>query len=68
MCSIIEELENAAMEYGEKKGRKQGIEQGIEQGISKRNRDIAKEMKTNNEPIAKITKYTGLSAKAIQAL
>ena len=49
---------------GVEKGIKQGIEQGIEQGIKK----IALTMLDNNEPLEKISQFTGLSQEELRAL
>ena len=49
---------------GEAKGIEKGIEQGIEQGIEK----IAINMLTDNEPLDKISKFTGLSEHEVVKL
>ena len=53
---------------GRAEGRVEGRVEGRAEGIDERNRIIAQEMKANNEPIDKITKYTGLSKQVILAL
>ena len=75
---------SAAREQGLEEGRKEGLEQGIEQGIeqgleagiaqgeasgrAEREIEMAKAMKSENEPVDKIIRYTGLSAEAIEKL
>ena len=49
---------------GEAKGIEKGIEQGIEQGIEK----IAINMLIDNEPLDKISKFTGLSQDEVVKL
>ena len=46
----------------------EGIEEGIEQGVDKRNLEIAKTMKADNEPIDKIIKYTQLTKEQIEKI
>jgi predicted transposase/invertase (TIGR01784 family) len=43
-------------------------EKGLAEGEEKKAIEIAKEMLADNEPIAKIVKYTGLSIAQIDAL
>ncbi len=49
-------------------GIMEGIEQGIEQGIGKRNLEIARVMKNDDESIEKIMKYTNLTPEEIERL
>lgn len=71
-----EEWEQSKIEVGKKKvleiqyekGFEEGIGKGLEQGAEKRNLDIAKQMKAENESLAKIIKYTGLSKEEIENL
>jgi predicted transposase/invertase (TIGR01784 family) len=44
------------------------FDEGIEKGIEKNKVDMAKLMKSENEPIEKIIKYTGLTKEEIDAL
>ncbi len=48
--------------------REEGLKEGLKEGVEKRNFEIAKEMKTNGEPIEKIIKYTNLTRKEIELL
>jgi DNA repair protein RadC len=45
-----------------------GIKKGEIKGIEKRNIEIAKGMKKDNEPIEKIIKYTGLTKREIEKI
>jgi DNA repair protein RadC len=56
------------LKKGLKEGEIKGIEKGKKEGISKRNIEIAKGMKKDNEPIEKIMKYTGLTKKEIEKI
>lgn len=42
--------------------------EGMEKGMEKRNTEIAKQMKKENESIEKIQRYTGLSKEEIEKL
>jgi predicted transposase/invertase (TIGR01784 family) len=53
---------------GREEGKLEGREEGIAIGGEKRALEMAKEMLTDNEPIAKIIKYTGLTAEQIEKL
>lgn len=53
---------------GEEKGFEKGIEKGVEKGKKERDLEIAREMKMQGEPVAKIIKYTGLSEAEIDGL
>ena len=48
--------------------REEGIEQGEASGREEREIEMAKMMKSDNEPIEKISKYTGLSVEEIEKL
>ena len=52
----------------EAKGREEGIEIGEARGEEKKAIEMAKGMLTDNEPIAKIIKYTGLALEQIEKL
>ncbi|XWN34701.1 MAG: hypothetical protein ROO73_03750 [Roseivirga sp.] len=45
-----------------------GREIGLEQGEKKREQEIAKQMLSEGEPIAKIQKWTGLSEEELEGL
>ena len=67
---------SAAREQGLREGMEQGLEQGLEAGIAQgeasgraeREIEMAKAMKSENEPVDKIIRYTGLSAETIERL
>ena len=60
--------EAKGVEKGLKKGLKQGIEQGIEQGLEQGIKKIALIMLNNNEPLEKISQFTGLSQEELLVL
>ena len=76
----LEEGRKEGLEQGIEQGIEQGLEQGIEQGLeagiaqgeasgrAEREIEMAKAMKSENEPVDKIIRYTGLSAEAIEKL
>ena len=49
-------------------GREEGLGQGLKQGHKEKSIEIAKNMLSDNEPIDKIIKYTGLSNEEIECL
>ena len=53
-----------AIKKEKKQLHQQGVKQGVKQGVTK----IAKSMLASGEPIAKIQRYTGLSAETIRKL
>ena len=53
---------------GLEQGRSEGIAQGEASGRAEREIEMAKAMKSENEPVDKIIRYTGLSAEAIEKL
>ena len=58
----------SAEEKGLQEGLEKGKAEGISQGKAERDIEIAREMLADNEPNAKIVKYTGLSISQIEAL
>jgi predicted transposase/invertase (TIGR01784 family) len=44
------------------------FDQGKEEGKAERNIEIARQMKSEGEPIEKITRFTGLSKEEIERL
>ncbi len=48
--------------------KEDGVNLGIKKGVTNEKLAIAKMMKSENEPLEKIMKYTGLSAEEIQNL
>lgn len=64
MISNVERVLKKSWEDAEK----QGIEKGLEKGMEKRNIEIAKQMLSDSEDIAKIIRYTGLSREDIEKL
>lgn len=67
-----ERLERGFYEDGKKQGRKEGRKEGKIEGIKEGAKDkaiqMARIMKENQEPVEKISKYTGLSIDEIQDL
>lgn len=49
-------------------GKAEGLEEGFEKGIEQGKIDIARQMKTEGEPLEKIIRFTGLSAADIEKL
>jgi len=49
-------------------GREEGRAEGIEEGRAERDKDIARQMKEEGEPMEKIMRYTGLSRTEIEGL
>jgi predicted transposase/invertase (TIGR01784 family) len=68
MKAAMDTSEEKGIEKGIEIGKEQGIEIGIPQGELIKARKIAKTMKDNGEPIAKIVEYTGLSIEEIEKL
>ena len=50
------------------KGISQGISQGTSQGTEQKQREMVIVMNNNNEPIEKISKYTGLTIPEIEEI
>jgi conserved hypothetical protein (putative transposase or invertase) len=63
-----EEGVREGIKEGEEKGIKKGIEKGLEKGRKETLTEIAKLLLSENKPIDLIIKYTGLTAKEIEAL
>ena len=53
---------------GIEEGIKEGLEKGIEEGSKEKCHEIAKSMLNDNEPLDRISKYTGLSIEEIEKL
>lgn len=62
--------EMAEFDYnsGMKKAKDEGRTEGKAEGRDERNFEIARNMKVDREPVEKIMRYTGLTAKAIEDL
>ncbi len=60
--------EERKIQNAKNEGLAEGMEKGIEQGIEKEKKNLAKQMKLANEPIDKISKFTGLSKEQIDEL
>ena len=58
--------EMAQIDYNS--GMKKAKDEGRTEGRDERNLEIARNMKADGEPIEKIMRYTGLTAKAIEDL
>ena len=64
MCKIIDDY----IKMGEDRGFKIGEEHGKELGAAETNERIAIDMLKDNEPLAKIKKYSKLSEASIRKL
>ena len=62
--------EMAQIDYnsGMKKAKDEGKAEGRTEGKGERSIEIARNMKADGEPVEKIMRYTGLTAKAIEDL
>lgn len=64
----VERIKKEAQKIGEEKGRKEGLIEGKAEGRREEKIEMAKMMKKDNEPVEKISKYTGLSREEIEKL
>ena len=60
--------EQRGEQRGELRGLERGLEKGLEQGELQKAQAIARNMLAENEPPAKISKFTGLSVEEIEKL
>ena len=65
---MIAEAKEEGLEQGRTEGIEQGRTEGEASGRAEREIEMAKAMKSENEPVDKIIRYTGLSAEAIEKL
>ena len=65
---ILNERERKSEAIGFEKGRSEGEAIGLEKGAAQKQREIAKNMKTKNIPVADIAEMTGLPAEEIEKL
>ncbi len=63
-----EEGKAEGISIGVEKGKSEGISIGIEKGKQEAMQALAKQMLLANEPMDKITKYTGLSKEKIEEI
>jgi predicted transposase/invertase (TIGR01784 family) len=68
LINTIRSSFNQGLEKGYKDGIEKGVEQGIEQGKKENARQLAIQMKKDNEPPEKIMRYTGLSSDEVAQL
>ena len=64
----VEKYGEVMKKEGFEDGKAAGIAQGEASGRAEREIEMAKAMKSENEPVDKIIRYTGLSAEAIEKL
>ena len=56
------------LEYMIAEAKEEGLAEGEASGRAEREIEMAKAMKSENEPVDKIIRYTGLSAETIERL
>lgn len=56
------------MRQGLKQGLKEGMQQGMQQGMTRKQHEIARQMKADGMPVDMIVKYTGLSAEVVDGI
>ena len=64
----VEKYGEVMKKEGFEDGKAAGIAQGEASGRAEREIEMAKAMKSENEPVDKIIRYTGLSAETIEKL
>ena len=65
---MLKERERKGIEQGRAEGEAIGLEKGLAEGAAQKQREIAKNMKTKNIPVADIAEMTGLPAEEIEKL
>ena len=65
---MLKERERKGIEQGRAEGEAIGLEKGLVEGAAQKQREIAKNMKTKNIPVADIAEMTGLPAEEIEKL
>ena len=65
---MLKERERIGIEQGRAEGEAIGLEKGLVEGAAQKQREIAKNMKTKNIPVADIAEMTGLPAEEIEKL
>ena len=64
----FEDMLNERERIGIEQGRSEGEAIGLKKGAAQKQREIAKNMKTKNIPVADIAEMTGLPAEEIEEL
>ena len=65
---MLKERERKGIEQGRAEGHAAGLSEGRSEGAAQKQREIAKNMKTKNIPVADIAEMTGLPAEEIEKL
>ena len=73
---MLKERERIGLEQGRAEGHAAGLSEGrsegeaigLKKGAAQKQREIAKNMKTKNIPVADIAEMTGLSAEEVEEL